>query len=246
MRYSLRSLIGPLTIVMLGQSMALPADSAVEPIYLYGSQTGKPTFDQDQGGGNPFASALVELLARDSLTFEEFSMQLVDLTKLRSKGLQEPDVLPSTNHGTWRFLPKPSTERRVALVLVFSDYSASDTEKSLPGAKHDLKRISDALDKAGFEVEAVLDPDRSKVEIALREFADSSEASEVALLYTTGHGVEVEGSVYLLPTEYPFSQGGAALNEHGVLLTALGSAVRASQVNLVFYGGCRNNPFSKR
>ena len=78
----------------------------------------------------------------------------------------------------------------------------------------------------------------------LKEFADSSEASEVALLYTTGHGVRVDGSVYLLPADFPFAQGGAALTEHGVLLTALGSAVRASHVNLVFYGSCRNNPFS--
>ncbi|MCP4366854.1 MAG: hypothetical protein GY797_01885 [Deltaproteobacteria bacterium] len=220
------------------------AHSAVEPVYIYASQTGKPTLDQDGGGGNPFASALEDLLIRDSLTFDVFQKELVELTKRRSGGFQIPEVIAHSDIGVWRLLPKTNRERRVALVVVFSDYSASDNAQCLPGAKHDMQRITVALDRAGFEAQTVLDPDLIKLEIVLREFAVRSIDSEVALLYTTGHGVEVEGHVYLLPGDYPFSQGSAALQEYAVRLTTIGSALRASLINLVLYGGCRDNYFA--
>jgi hypothetical protein len=241
--YLRHTLADALTIVFFCQSMVPLPNSAVEPIYLYASQTGRPTLDQGEGGGNPFASALVELLARDTLTFEAFRKQLVDLTELKSRRFQRPEVFARVELETWQLLPKPSTERRVALVLVFSDYSASDAATSLPGAKYDMHRVAGALNRAGFEVQTVIDPDRTKVGVVLMEFADRSAASDVAVLYVTGHGVEVEGSVYLLPGDYPFSQGSALLNERAVRLTELGSALRASRANFVFYGGCRDNPF---
>jgi hypothetical protein len=222
-----------------------PPVSPVEPIYFFASQAGRQTLDQGEGGGNPFASALVELLARDSLTFRALRTELVELTELRSRRFQRPEVLARVDFGTWQLLPKPTAERRVALVVVFSDYSASSALRSLPGAKHDMDRVAVALDRAGFEVQTVLDPDQEKLEMALREFADRSAASEVALLYTTGHGAEVKGTVYLLPGDYPRSQGGAMLRERAVRLTDLGSTLRANRVNMVFYGGCRNNPFGR-
>jgi Caspase domain len=222
------------------------APPTVEPIYFYGSQTGKPSLDQGEGGGNPFASALVELLARDTLSFEAFRTELADLTERKSGGFQRPELPAPVDLGTWRLVPRPANERRVALVLVFSEYSAFGGANSLPGAKHDMHRVAGALEKAGFEVRPVVDPDRAKVGWFLREFADRSAASDVAVLYATGHGVEVEGSVYLLPGDYPFSQGSAALKQRALRLTCLGSAMRASRANLVFYGGCRHNPFGTR
>lgn len=246
MRHPWHSFASALMIVALCQSTATLAASAVEPIYLYASQTGKPTLDQGEGGGNPFASALVELLARRSLTFEAFRKELVELTGQKSRGFQRPEVLARTEPGAWQLLPKPSAEKRVALVVVFSDYSASSAAKSLPGAKHDMHRVAVALKRAGFGVQTVLDPDRARLEIALKAFADRSLTSEVAVLYTTGHGTEVDGAVYLLPGDYPLSLGRVALKERAVRLTTLGSALRARRANLVFYGGCRDDPFATR
>jgi len=240
--YSCHDVAVSVMIVLLCQSIAPRPASIVEPLYFYASQAGKPTLDQGEGGGNPFASALVELLGRDNLTFEEFRTELVQLTERKSSRFQRPEVLARADLGTWQLLPKPSAERRVALVVVFSDYSAGGA-LSLPGAKHDLYRIAVALNKAGFEVQEILDPDLAKLEIALREFADRSAASDVALLYTTGHGAEVEGMIYLFPGDYPVSQGSARLKDRAVRLTTLGSALHASRANLIFYGGCRNNPF---
>ena len=111
-----------LTITL--QSYSSVADSP-GPIYLYASQSGRSTLDQGEGGGNPFASAFVELLSREVLNFDTFRTDLIHLTDRKSRGFQRPDIqAPDSMHG-WQLLPKPETERRVALVLVFSDYSAS-------------------------------------------------------------------------------------------------------------------------
>jgi hypothetical protein len=56
-------------------TVCLTRDALAEPIYLYASQKGKPTLDQGEGGGNPFASALVELLSRKTLMFEAFCQE---------------------------------------------------------------------------------------------------------------------------------------------------------------------------
>ena len=63
------------------------------------------------------------------------------------------------------------------------------------------------------------------------------------MLYTTGHGAEIDRAVYLLPGDDPFSQGRAALTTGAVSLAAMGSALHPSRANLLIYGGCRNDPF---
>jgi uncharacterized caspase-like protein len=58
-------------------------------------------------------------------------------------------------------IPSSTLEKRIALVLVVSDYSRSGSQslQSLPGAKNDAKRIAAALTKAGFDTELALDFD---------------------------------------------------------------------------------------
>lgn len=222
----------------------LAVENVIEPIYIYASQPGRVTFDQGDSGGNPFASALVETLGSEALRFKELLHQLITLTETKSEGRQRPDVRDDARLNTWRVLPKSPRERRVALVVVFSVYSASGGAQSLPGAAHDMSRVGDALEKAGFVVQRVLDPDRAKLQTILRGFADRSAASDVAAVYTTGHGVEVDGAVYLLPGDYPVSRGDTVLGQRAIRLSELGAASRAGHANLIFYGGCRNNPFN--
>lgn len=229
-----------LTLVLQTQSSVA---NSTDPIYLYASQSGQRTLDRGEGGGNPFASALVELLNREALNFDSFRTELIELTDRKSRGFQRPEIQGPSSMHRWQFLPKPENETRVALVLVFSDYTASGGASSLPGAKHDAQRVAEALNKAGFKVETVLDPDRAKMEAALKQLSTQSATADVGVIYTTGHGVEVERVTYLLPGDYPVEQRVAVLKDRAVRVTVLGSALRARRANLVFYGGCRDNPF---
>nr|VFJ97064.1 MAG: Caspase domain-containing protein [Candidatus Kentron sp. LFY] len=218
-----------------------------DAIYFYASQSGKRALDRGSEGGNPFASAFVESLSGHGVTLGEFSTALLDLTAEKSRGFQRPDASAATISDVLRLcslqiLPKPMGQKRVALVLVFSDYSGANLS-SLPGARGDLRRVAAALQRAGFDVVTVLDPGHGEMEGALREFGERSKASDMAVLYTAGHGIEVEGDIYLIPGNYPFLRKTTMLDKRTVPLARLGAALQARRANLVFYGASRDNPF---
>ncbi len=109
---------------------------------------------------NPFASALVELLSRPQLTLAALPSQLSELTLRMSRGIQQPQVPLNPEPAAWTLLPKRAGETRSALVVVFSDYSASDGAPSLPGAKRDAIRVGASLSGAGFDTQTFVDPSR--------------------------------------------------------------------------------------
>ncbi len=223
-------------------AMAAPA----QVIEFYASQSGQLTLDRDDSGGNPFASALIEALGQPPLSFVDFQGRLIEVTGRRSRGFQRPAVrLPIELAGNWPLFLNDDTEKRVALVLVYSNY-ASTGMASLPGAEHDMHRVAHALNKAGFEVSALLDPDAEGLVVSLQAFSARSKTAGVALIYATGHGVEWKSKIYLLPRDYPASEGTRGLDDRAVNVAELGRRLRATRANLLFFGGCRNNPWDSR
>lgn len=223
---------------------AAPAQlRASEALVFHGSVSGKQTLDDGEGGGNPFASALIEALATPSLALSELPSKLQQLTAKKSKGFQTADV-PSSVGGEYPLVPARTGERRIAMVMVVSDYAVSGAQ-SLPGAKHDAERVAQALRRAGFQTELALDLDLRGMRRSLEEFNTRSRDADAAVVYTTGHGVEVDRTVYLLPGDYPIAERNAALSRRALPLPEISRAPAARRVNLVFYGGCRDNPFAQ-
>lgn len=223
--------------------VGLPPSARAEPLTFYAATSGERALDQGEGGGNPFASALIELLARPSLHLAELSDELARLTHAKSRGFQKADVPELATIASRQLTPKPSGEKRIALVVVVSDYRKSGAN-SLDGARHDAERIARALTSAAFEARTVLDADLPTIRTELARFARESEAADFALIYSTGHGVEVDGVTYLLPGDYPIAQRNAALGSRALPIPELASQLKARHVNLAFWGGCRDNPLA--
>src|SRR5262245_57289470 len=139
---------------------AIPAERPAPPLLFHASQSGERTLDEGEGGGNPFASALVELLAIEGLRLGDLPARLTALTVSKSHSFQLPDVPPKAVPQDWVFSPKPPADTRLALVVVFSDYSISGAP-SLPGAKHDAARVAGAFERAGFQTRTRIDPSRA-------------------------------------------------------------------------------------
>lgn len=213
-----------------------------ETLLFHASASGKQTLDQGEGGGNPFASSLIDVLAEPRADLRDLPAALQRLTALKSGGFQTPDVPSGASRTSWSLVPAASGERRVALVMVVSDYRAGGAP-SLPGAKADAGRIADALRRARFETEVALDLDLDAMRRKLADFSSRSAQYDAAAIYVTGHGVEIDRTVYLLPGSYPVDLKGAALPDHAIRLADIATTPRARQINLVFYGGCRDNPF---
>jgi uncharacterized caspase-like protein len=141
---------------------------------------------------------------------------------------------------SWRLKPVPASEKRVALVFVYSNYSDAGAA-SLPGAQRDLGRVSEALKEPGFEVEMVANPTKLELQAALDKLSSRSEEAEAAVIYLTGHGFQHDGRVYLLPNDYSFAEGPGRLPELAIDVASLTKYLKARSANALFFGGCRTH-----
>lgn len=210
-------------------------------VAIRATQPGLQTRDSAADGGNPFASVFVELMARPELDLSAFATALAARTEALSDGFQRPDIPADIGAITLRLGRAAAGERRVALVLVLSDYGFG--LPVLPGARHDAGRIAEALRRAGFETRLALDPERAEIASILAAFAAATADADTAVIYTTGHGIEVSGGGYLLTRDFPAMLGNYALPTYGIPLERIGHAMRARRANLLFYAGCRDAPF---
>ena len=205
---------------------------------------GEEAMDRDAFGGTPLASALVKVAQDRQTPFRDALPRLLELTAAYSDELHHPVAGALADDG-WRLGTPAPGERRIALVAVFAEYRLDTQLPSLPGAAFDAIRLSRALRSAGFPTDMVVARDAAELRAALAEHGRRSADADTSLIYVTGHGVEHLGRIALLPGDYPGGAGAAALTARAVMLDEIAGAGRAHARNLLFYGGCRNDPFAK-
>lgn len=120
---------------------------------MFATRSGGTTIDQDAFGGNPFATALIELAAADRITLDKLPGRLRALTVKASRGHQAPEWTSWPQRLKWSFQLRAGSrqERRCALVLIVSDYTGAGLIP-LTGAACDERRISMMLAANGFSV----------------------------------------------------------------------------------------------
>lgn len=228
-----------------GDSSPLPSQISVPRLICYATRSGGSTLDADDAGGNPFASALIEAACEPGLQLRNLPMRLHELTATKSDGHQFTEVFGHSKLQDWSFHDAigERTERREALVLVVSDYSKCDSGGSLNGAALDERRIAAMLAQCGFSVVQGVAPTRAALTQALASFGDRSKRSEIGVIYSTGHGLELDGEVYLVPGDYPdgAGYGSTLLKRHAVSVAEMTNAACASRQNLIFFAGCRTH-----
>lgn len=236
-----RTFIAGLMAASAGSAFAQTAPAAPAPLIYYAGQAGRLTSDRDRQGGNPFASALVQVIAEKPLTLETFTRRMAEANAIHSRGWQQLDYP--------RRLPSPKLRldakggKRIALVLINSDYSQSDAY-SLPGAAVDAKRVPAALTTAGFETTVVFNQTVDQARVALDDFGARSAEADVSTIYIGGHGAQHGRNVYGLMGDYP-AQDAKWLPTHAIAVEEIAKAGRAKALNMVLYASCRDDPFSE-
>jgi uncharacterized caspase-like protein len=134
-------------------------------------------------------------------------------------------------------------EKRVALVLGNSAYQ---NVAPLANPVNDSAKIASTLKDAGFDV-VDYRPDLSAADTrrALRDFADRSRDSDIAVVYYAGHGVEVDGGNYLIPVDARLERDTDVYDEALSLDRVLVAIEPAKKLRLVILDACRDNPFSR-
>lgn len=131
-------------------------------------------------------------------------------------------------------------QRRVALVIGNGAYQNADWK--LPNPRNDAAGVSRLLQSVGFEVHVVLDASASAIEACAAKA--SGAPSDLALLYYSGHGIQLEYANYLVATDVAgldrSLKGFVSLDK---LVTGLRQSSRAL---LVFLDACRDNPLASQ
>jgi uncharacterized caspase-like protein len=134
-------------------------------------------------------------------------------------------------------------EKRVALVLGNSAYQSVPP---LPNPVNDGAVIATTLKSAGFDVvDSRHDLPAAETRRALRDFADRARDADIAVIYYAGHGMEVDGTNYLIPVDAKLERDTDVYDEAFSLDRVLLAIEPAKQLRLVILDACRDNPFAK-
>lgn len=133
--------------------------------------------------------------------------------------------------------------KRVALVIANSAYQHAP---SLTNPVNDGTVMARTLKEAGFDVvDSRHDLSALDTRRVLREFADATRDADIAVVYYAGHGIEVEGSNYLIPVDARLERDTDVYDEALSLDRVLVAVEPAKQLRLVILDACRDNPFGK-
>ncbi|MCC7047710.1 MAG: caspase family protein [Alphaproteobacteria bacterium] len=138
-------------------------------------------------------------------------------------------------------------ERRVALVIGNGKYEAAAV---LPNPPNDARLIASTLKGLGFELVddgPLIDLDKAKLESAIRRFGQKLAGSATGLFYYAGHGIQLRGTNYLIPTGARLEREADVkyeLVDANFILDEMGSA--GTKLNVMILDACRNNPFGGR
>src|SRR3954447_10197566 len=134
-------------------------------------------------------------------------------------------------------------EKRVALVLGNSAYQ---NVSPLVNPTNDSMAISEIFKRVGFDiVDLKRNLNVSETRRALRDFSDKVRDADIAVVYYAGHGMEIDGTNYVIPVDAALERDIDAFDEAVPLERILAVIEPAKALRLVILDACRDNPFSK-
>jgi len=110
----------------------------------------------------------------------------------------------------------------------------------------DADAIEGLFKKAGFDViDSRRDLGVAELRRVIRQFSETSRDADIAVVYYAGHGIEVDGTNYLIPADAKL-QSDFDLEDETVPLDRVMRALEPSKrLKLVILDACRDNPFAK-
>ena len=141
---------------------------------------------------------------------------------------------------TIRFLTTLA-EKRIALVFGNSQYG---DKEALKNPVNDANLMEATLKELGFEVMKRINAGKKEMEQALMEFSQKLPTYNVALFYFAGHGLQVDGINYLIPTDAKLQEKVACKWETVSVSDVVSEFEKyPNNINIVILDACRNNPY---
>src|SRR5713226_1720789 len=137
-------------------------------------------------------------------------------------------------------------EKRVALVIGNNDYK---NVPKLQKAVNDARTMGDTLKQLGFSVMVAENQTRAAFSQTLLAFDNAVEPGDTAFFFYAGHGFEIAGQNFLLPTDVPAASEGQEelVRDASVLADRIIERLQNKKVrtSILVFDACRNNPFER-
>ncbi|WP_152981906.1 caspase family protein [Prosthecomicrobium hirschii] len=130
--------------------------------------------------------------------------------------------------------------KRVALVIGNATYRAGP----LANPERDVDAMAKAFRAAGFDaVQVHKNLTREGMSRALDAFEAASDGADVSVIYFSGHGLEINGTNYLLPVDAKVASAREVKFEAIPLDDLVQASHGATRLRLILLDACRDNPF---
>lgn len=172
-----------------------------------------------------------------------------DLARLAAEVARLRDELktrPAAPAATEPAPPRPpatavASARRLALVIGNDGYQSVSR---LQNARADARTMAELLGKAGYRVRLRLDLSERAMKDELRAFKGEVQGGDEVLFYFAGHGVQLAGANYLLPTDVRSDSEDQVRDDALPLQKVLDDLQeRKARFALAIVDACRDNPF---
>jgi uncharacterized caspase-like protein len=142
------------------------------------------------------------------------------------------------------FLCQPALAgKRVALVIGNSAYQ---NVVKLANPASDAEAVAAMFKGIGFDVvEFKRDLKTLEMRRTLRDFSERTRDADIAIIYYAGHGIEIDGTNYVIPVDALLERDIDAYDEALPLDRLLTVIEPAKRLRLVILDACRDNPFTK-
>jgi hypothetical protein len=143
-------------------------------------------------------------------------------------------------------LAPAAAQKRVALVIGNDGYK---NVTPLRKAANDADRMAKTLKSLGFQVIAATNQDRRGMSDSISAFERALGPGDTAFFFFAGHGFQIKGENYLLPTDVPLALDGEEerIHENSFLARRIMERIRTkgARTTVVVLDACRNNPFER-
>ena len=142
--------------------------------------------------------------------------------------------------------PPAHAEKRVALVIGNNDYK---NVPKLQKAVNDARTMGDTLKQLGFSVMVAENQTRQAFSQTLLAFDAAVEPGDTAFFFYAGHGFEIAGQNFLLPTDVPAATEGQEelVRDASILADRIIERLqnKKARTGILVFDACRNNPFER-
>jgi hypothetical protein len=144
------------------------------------------------------------------------------------------------------FAAPAHAEKRVALVIGNNDYR---NVPKLQKAVNDARTMGDTLKKLGFTVMVAENQTRQAFSQSLLAFDKAIDKGDTAFFFYAGHGFEIAGQNFLLPTDVPAATEGQEelVRDASILADRIIERLqnKGARTAILVFDACRNNPFER-